>query len=70
MFSKRRILEIASWAAVLAILLVSAWIRFRFLAIPLERDEGDYAYLAQLLLQGIPPYTEAYDMRMPGIFAA
>lgn len=70
MFSRRGILDIASWAAVLAILLACAWIRFRLLATPLERDEGDYAYLAQLLLQGIPPYTEAYDMRMPGIFAA
>ena len=44
--------------------------RGRLLELPLVRDEGDYAYGAQLLLDGVPPYREAYDMRMPGIFAA
>jgi len=58
------------WPALVVVLLGVALIRLRLLAIPLERDEGDYAYIAQLLLQGIAPYTEAYEMRMPGIFAA
>ncbi len=50
------------------ILLVSVILRVHLLPIPLERDEGEYAYAGQLLLQGIPPYTMAYNMKMPGIY--
>src|SRR6059058_5341923 len=46
------------------------FIRFRLLAIPLERDEGEYAYAGQLMLQGIPPYKLAYNMKFPGTYAA
>jgi len=42
----------------------------RLLAIPLERDEGEYAYIAQLMLKGMPPYLAAYSMKLPGIFIA
>jgi hypothetical protein len=45
-------------------------IRIRLLGIPLERDEGEYAYAGQLLLQGIPPYKLAYNMKFPGTYAA
>ena len=45
-------------------------IRIRLLGIPLERDEGEYAYAGQLILQGIPPYKLAYNMKFPGIYAA
>jgi len=41
--------------AVIVLGLVIA-IRIRLLGIPLERDEGEYAYAGQLMLQGIPPY--------------
>jgi hypothetical protein len=40
------------------------------LGIPLERDEGEYAYAGQLMLQGIPPYKLAYNMKFPGTYAA
>ncbi|MFA5291856.1 MAG: glycosyltransferase family 39 protein [Phycisphaerae bacterium] len=39
------------------------------LDIPLERDEGEYAYAGQLMLEGVPPYSLAYNMKMPGIYA-
>ncbi len=55
--------------ALTGLLLVVALLRLRLLDFPLTRDEGDYAYMAQLWLDGVPPYTAAYDMRMPGIFA-
>ncbi len=44
------------WCALVVIVfaLVIA-IRIRLLRIPLERDEGEYAYAGQLMLQGIPP---------------
>jgi hypothetical protein len=40
----------------------------RLLDVPLERDEGEYAYIGQLILDGTPPYTEAYNMKFPGIY--
>ena len=52
----------------LIIIIVIAIIRYRLLNVPLERDEGEYAYMGQLLLQGIPPYAEAYNMKFPGIY--
>jgi hypothetical protein len=45
-------------------------IRVRLLGIPLERDEGEYAYAGQLILQGIPPYKLAYNMKFPGTYGA
>ena len=45
-------------------------IRIRLLGVPLERDEGEYAYAGQLILQGVPPYKLAYNMKFPGTYAA
>ncbi len=57
-------------ALLLATIAVFAIIRFRLRDIPLERDEGEYAYAGQLMLQGIPPYQLAYNMKLPGTYAA
>jgi len=69
-----RILEMFSshwaWGTVLIIVLLTAAIRLRLIEVPLERDEGEYAYAGQLMLQGIPPYSEAYNMKMPGTYGA
>jgi hypothetical protein len=54
----------------LLILAVVTVIRIRLLDLPLERDEGEYAYAGQLLLQGVPPYQEIYTMKWPGTYAA
>lgn len=43
-------------------------VRIRFLDVPLERDEGEYAYMARLMLEGVPPYLLAYSMKLPGIY--
>jgi hypothetical protein len=51
-------------------LLVVVFVRIRLLATPLERDEGEFAYGGQLILQGIPPYKLFYNMKFPGIYAA
>ena len=53
----------------LAILFVVI-VRIRLLATPLERDEGEFAYAGQLILQGIPPYKLFYNVKLPGIYAA
>ena len=50
------------------ILGLTCFVRFRFLGVPLERDEGEYAYMAwQLLLNGTLPYTETISLKLPGI---
>jgi len=58
------------YGLLLLVILFFAAIRFRLRDIPLERDEGEYAYAGQLMLQGIPPYKLAYTMKLPGTFAA
>ncbi len=35
-------------------LVFTAAIRIRLLAVPLERDEGEYAYAGQRILLGVP----------------
>jgi 4-amino-4-deoxy-L-arabinose transferase-like glycosyltransferase len=55
------------------LLLILAFVaveRIRLLAMPLERDEGEFAYAGQLMLEGEPPYKLIYNMKMPGIYAA
>jgi 4-amino-4-deoxy-L-arabinose transferase-like glycosyltransferase len=37
---------------------------------PLERDEGEYAYAGQLILEGTPPYVEVSNMKLPGTYYA
>ena len=56
------------WLVVLAVLLFIGFIRIRMLNVPLERDEGEYAYAGQLILRGIPPYQLAYSMKLPGTY--
>src|SRR5438046_2432258 len=65
-----KLLHIAWWVLAVAVLGLVVTIRIRLLGIPLERDEGEYAYAGQLLLQGIPPYKLAYNMKFPGTYAA
>lgn len=57
------------WLTVVVLLIV-AGARLRLLSFPLERDEGEYAYAGQLILQGIPPYSLAYNMKFPGTYFA
>ncbi len=43
-----------------------AAVRWHLREVPLERDEGEYAYFGQLLLRGLPPFRLAYSMKLPG----
>jgi 4-amino-4-deoxy-L-arabinose transferase-like glycosyltransferase len=56
--------------ALLLIILLTVVVRVGLIDVPLERDEGEYAYAGQLILQGIPPYQQMYNMKLPGIYAA
>lgn len=53
-------------AAVILLVLTGVFVRIRLLSMPLERDEGEFAYAGQLLLQGLPPYTLALNIKLPG----
>lgn len=57
------------WVLLVLAILFFALIRIRLLDVPLERDEGEYAYAGQLILQGVPPYQAAYNMKLPGTYA-
>jgi 4-amino-4-deoxy-L-arabinose transferase-like glycosyltransferase len=64
-------LPLTAWLALLLLVVVFfGAIRYRLRDMPLERDEGEYAYAGRLLLQKIPPYVLAYNMKLPGIYAA
>ena len=54
------------WIIVSIVFLLVLYVRIRLLSTPLERDEGEYAYMGQLLLKGIIPFKEAFNMKFPG----
>lgn len=56
------------YAALLLIMLLSAYVRLRLMSTPLDRDEGAWAYAGQLIMNGIPPYSVFYDIKMPGVY--
>jgi 4-amino-4-deoxy-L-arabinose transferase-like glycosyltransferase len=62
----------APWAllAVIAAIVFVAYVRLRVAGVPLERDEGEYAYAGRLILEGVPPYQLAYNMKFPGTYYA
>ena len=65
-----KLVRFAWWALGTIVFALVIAIRIRLLGIPLERDEGEYAYAGQLILQGVPPYKLAYNMKFPGTYAA
>ena len=56
--------------ALVLVIVFFAVVRVRLRNAPLERDEGEYAYMGQLMLQRIPPYKSACNMKLPGTYAA
>src|SRR5262245_65977965 len=65
-----KLLQYRGWLIVgLTVLFILA-VRVHLRNMPLERDEGEYAYAGQLILHGVAPYKEAYNMKLPGTYAA
>ncbi len=70
------------WASVVGLLIFFVVLRWNNFNAPLTRDEGEYAYSAQILKAGIAPYEHAFiqkppmviysylfaDLLMPGVF--
>src|SRR5437899_8442727 len=65
-----RLARIAWLTVAVAVFGITLAVRIRLLSMPLERDEGEYAYAGQLMLQGISPYKLAYNMKFPGTYTA
>jgi dolichyl-phosphate-mannose-protein mannosyltransferase len=63
------LVRVTTWFVLGAAIIAVLWVRIRLAGLPLERDEGEYAYGGQLLLLGIPPYKLAYSMKLPGTAA-
>ncbi|MEJ0090541.1 MAG: glycosyltransferase family 39 protein [Limisphaerales bacterium] len=53
------------WLAILGLLLFFIVLRWNSFNAPLIRDEGEYAYGAQLLMQGVAPYEHAFIQKPP-----
>src|SRR5262249_21152278 len=60
---------VKAWGGVTLVIIAAGLIRLRLLDVPLDRDEGEYAYIAHLLLAGALPYASACSMKLPGIYA-
>ncbi len=60
---------ILPWIALLLVMAVVAAIRMRWLNVPIERDEGEFAYIGQLMLHGVAPFDLAYTLKIPGTAA-
>src|SRR5690348_4867189 len=59
------------WAGGVAVLLamtVAVLMRLPALRLPLERDEGAYAYIANLWLHGGLPYRDVFDHKPPLLY--
>jgi 4-amino-4-deoxy-L-arabinose transferase-like glycosyltransferase len=54
----------------LCALLLAVAVRAPLASIPLERDEGQYAYIAWRWLDGALPYVDSFDQKPPGVYAA
>ena len=56
-----------SWAGLAAVCVFALLLRFPVAGLPLERDEGEYAYIAQRWLQGALPYRDTFDQKPPAV---
>lgn len=65
---QKKFIKHSDWLWLIAILVIVTIIRFQTLSIPLDRDEGEYAYIAQVMRQGGSPYLDVYSMKWPGIY--
>ena len=64
--SKPSFSELFSLFLLIITVCIVGYARIRLLSLPFERDEGEYAYIAQLILQGIAPFKAAFTMKLPG----
>jgi hypothetical protein len=54
--------------ALMIVIIIISLLRIRLLDFPLERDEGGFAYMGKLILNGDAPYVAGYDFKPPGLY--
>ena len=54
--------------AALVIIVAVSLMRTLHLGFPLERDEGEFGYIAQEILRGFPMYASAHTPKLPGTY--
>jgi hypothetical protein len=57
--------RIGTWLCLLGIGLLFVTLRWNTYDLPLDRDEGEYAYSGWLVMQGIAPYEHAFLQKPP-----
>jgi 4-amino-4-deoxy-L-arabinose transferase-like glycosyltransferase len=57
-----------AFVAWLAVAALACALRAPVADLPFERDEGEYAHIAQRWLAGDVPYRDAFDQKPPGVF--
>lgn len=57
-----------SLIAAAIVVLVYVFLRWNTIDIPLNRDEGGFAYLGELIWRGATLYVDGVDLKPPGIF--
>ncbi len=62
--------SVTNWAfwLMVATLAIVLWARIQLLGMPLERDEGGYAYIGRHLFGNLRLYTDMYDIKLPGLY--
>ena len=55
----------SGWLGIFALILLFVALRWNNFNAPLIRDEGDFAYAAQLLIHGVMPYDHAFTQKPP-----
>lgn len=66
--SKALISLYAPWLILALCTVVYVIARISFTDIPLNRDEGTYAYLGKVAMSGGVPYWDFYEMKPPGLY--
>jgi hypothetical protein len=56
---------LGAWLGALGVGVLLVVLRWNSLDAPLVRDEGEYAYAAQILKRGLPPYEHAFLQKPP-----
>jgi 4-amino-4-deoxy-L-arabinose transferase-like glycosyltransferase len=56
--------------AFIGVCVFACLLRWPIAPVPLERDEGEYAYIAQRWWLGEVPYRDSFDQKPPGVFVA
>jgi len=49
-------------------LLFVLFVRINLLDIPIERDEGGFAYIGKMMFEGKLLYTDLHDIKLPGLY--